>query len=63
MSNETMPPCPECGSARTIPVVYGKPSDELVERWRKGEIQLGGCCRSEDGPTLHCPDCGYCWRP
>ena len=37
------PCCPTCQSRDyVIPIIYGKPTKELLERWSKGEIELGG---------------------
>jgi hypothetical protein len=34
--------CADCG-ARTVPMVYGLPGPEGLERAERGEIVLGGC--------------------
>jgi hypothetical protein len=62
MDKQQKPICPKCSSGEVIPVVYGKPTDELVEQWRRGEVELGGCCNRENGPVWHCKACGNCWR-
>lgn len=36
-------PCPDCGSTEVVPVVFGLPGPELLERARRGEVALGGC--------------------
>jgi len=43
-----MPICPSCGSSNFIPIVYGKPSQEAIEKEKRGEIVLGGCIVSPD---------------
>lgn len=37
------PCCPVCQSRNyVIPIIYGKPTKELLDQWSKGEIELGG---------------------
>ena len=55
--------CPRCGSTKTVPIVYGKPSHELFEAAQRGEVALGGCCIDIDGsPMRACNSCGYQFR-
>lgn len=60
--------CPACNSGNLIPIVYGMPGPELVERSERGEIELGGCVISGEvfdpkrgfisgDPELSCPKC------
>ena len=36
------PQCPQCGSTEhVIPIIYGKPTQELLDEWAKYEIVLG----------------------
>ena len=58
---EENPVCPECGSEDVIPIVYGKPGTELIERADKGEVILGGCVISDDSPFNHCNGCEHEW--
>lgn len=37
-----------------IPVVYGEPSDETVEKARWGKVYLGGCIVTGCDPTYYC---------
>lgn len=53
--------CPECGSANVIPIIYGKPGQELVERAERGEVKLGGCVISRESPFNYCKDCKAEW--
>jgi ribosomal protein S27AE len=53
--------CPECGDGNVIPIVYGKPGNELIEKAERGEVKLGGCVMSEDSPHWHCAECGNEW--
>lgn len=52
--------CPKCQSGRGVPVVYGMPGPELVERARRGEVVLGGCC-VQPGIEWECASCGHEW--
>ncbi len=59
---EEPPPCPECGSSESVvPIIYGYPSEELVEAAAKGEVKLGGCIVTGDDPGWHCKSCAYSW--
>ena len=49
--------CPKCGS-RGVPIVYGKPGRALMEKAKKKEVYLGGCCRRPNAPRYHCYKCG-----
>lgn len=57
--------CPLCGSARTTPIVYGLPGDEMLDEAQRGEIILGGCCIVEDQATHECRSCSakFLWEP
>ncbi|HUP17107.1 MAG TPA: hypothetical protein VM848_13785 [Acidimicrobiia bacterium] len=55
--------CPNCGEQRLVPIVYGYPSESLLERWREGVVELGGCMVSDFNPPLHCKSCQHdVWR-
>ena len=56
------PTCPKCGSDATATIVYGFPSEELMEEAERGEVHLGGCCVTDNDPQWRCADCGYGWR-
>lgn len=48
------PHCLACKSCRyVIPIIYGRPTKELLEQWSKGEIELGG--------SLMINDSGHQW--
>jgi hypothetical protein len=56
--------CPNCGSQKVIEIMYGYPSgedyDQVMNKFRKGEIFLGGCCifeSLEKMPKKYCKDC------
>ncbi len=61
MEQRFVPPCPQCGSQRVVPIVYGYPAPETARRAEAGEIRLGGCCITDHDPTWHCEDCDYAW--
>ena len=47
--------CPSCGANAGIPIVYGYPAPDQLERSEAGEIVLGGClCYFDDpeGPAV-----------
>ena len=51
-----MPICPSCGSSNFIPIVYGRPSQEAIEKEKRGEIVLGGCIVSPDDNKFRCKE-------
>jgi hypothetical protein len=54
--------CPSCGSAEdTVPIVYGFPTEETMERAKRGRVVLGGCMVSSESPQWHCRRCGTKW--
>ncbi|MDD2331983.1 MAG: hypothetical protein PHI68_04955 [Candidatus Cloacimonetes bacterium] len=50
--------CPYCGSENTIKIVYGYPSDDLVQSAIKGTIKIGGRKKEPGDPLRVCKDCG-----
>lgn len=47
--------CPVCKSSEhVIPIVYGKPGKELMEKAERGEVKLGGCVIGENSPHHYC---------
>ena len=54
-------PCPKCNSLDdAIPLIFGYPSQALMEKAQKGEVALGGCCPPMPGQkqvTMHCKKC------
>jgi hypothetical protein len=54
------PRCDRCGG-RSIPIVYGYPSPDVLLRARVGDVAIGGCVVQSRGPTLACADCGALW--
>ena len=55
-----MPVCPECGSENSIPIVYGRPGTELLEKAERGEVWLGGCVPEDY--HYYCKDCETCYE-
>lgn len=57
------PICPECDAGKNvIPIVYGKPGRELIEREERGEIKLGGCCVTNESARYYCRECDVDFR-
>jgi len=61
--------CPECGSGKVIPIIYGmpfenveKPGKDLYGAAEKGYVELGGCCVDESSPNFRCKGCGRGFR-
>lgn len=54
-------PCPECGSDRVVPIVYGLPDGELTGAFLRGEAAIGGCLVTGDDPSRACRACGHKW--
>jgi len=50
-------PCDICGKTPARRVVHGFPSQELIERARRGEVILGGCLIGGDDPQWLCREC------
>ncbi len=52
--------CPTCGERSGRPILMGMPSGEVFEALDAGaiDIELGGCCISDDDPTHRCAACG-----
>lgn len=49
---------PRCCDIPMTPIVYGMPGPELFEAAERGEVELGGCCISDDMPMFRCDRCG-----
>ncbi|HDM89831.1 MAG: hypothetical protein DRQ06_05435 [Candidatus Hydrothermota bacterium] len=60
MEASDKPSCPVCGRKdQVIPIVYGEPSPEDMERAERGEIMLAGVLRYADAPTHYCRRCAH----
>ena len=55
--------CPKCGSEETVPILWGYPAPDCMEKVLaaacRGEIELGGCLVTGNDPTDHCKNCGH----
>ena len=48
--------CPICNSALGLrEIIYGLPAEPVD----KTKYELGGCCISDNDPTLRCIECGW----
>ena len=56
MSNSVK--CPSCGHSHSvIPIAYGMPDSDIIEKSEKGEVMLGGCLITICQPTHFCKSC------
>jgi hypothetical protein len=64
MSKTTTRVCPKCGNDTGIPIVYGLPGPDLMDRAERGEVVLGGCLDMDDNPEWRCMavGCGTEWK-
>ena len=55
------PNCPKCGK-KMIKIRYGMPGPETLDKYEKGEIEIGGCDFDKDNPKYYCKYCEirYC---
>jgi hypothetical protein len=49
--------CPTCKKAKLVPLIFGLPGMDLMEREARREVVLGGCVSSEFPPELECLGC------
>jgi hypothetical protein len=54
--------CPNCQSPDILDIVYGYPSNDLIEDSYKGKVRLGGCCVDESNPNWQCELCNHRWK-
>jgi len=48
--------CPTCNSSKGLrEIIYGMPDGPVDE----ARYAIGGCCVSDDDPTLKCIECGW----
>ena len=57
-SKETkVPKCPDCSDGGDVlKIIWGYPTEELLEESKKGTFILGGCC-PEPGINFQCKKC------
>jgi len=55
--------CPNCGQFTGIPIIYGLPGADDMERASRGEIAIGGCLMGVAMPEWRCtnPNCTSEW--
>jgi hypothetical protein len=53
--------CPEYGSKNVVPIIYGYPSAELVQKEKEDKVRLGGCCITPTAPKYACNECNCAW--
>jgi hypothetical protein len=45
--NMSQPNCSRCNTNTSVlPIIYGRPNQQLSERYERGEVYLGGCIYS-----------------
>lgn len=61
MSRKTKTPvCPKCKAKKVVPIVYGMPSTEMLEKSnRDDEVALGGCIIMDGQPIWFCNACDH----
>lgn len=50
--------CPDC-AGRLVPIIWGMPSEKMLEMDDMGKIHLGGCVVLPNPANYHCRDCGH----
>lgn len=50
--------CQHCQGLCTIPIVYGKPSAEVLRAACRGLVELSGCVLDARSPNVRCLECG-----
>jgi len=51
--------CPKYKSREVIPIVYGYPSDELIDESFRGGGSFRGCVVEEGQPEWQCESCDH----
>ncbi len=52
--------CPACGAGTVLPIVYGMPMPDDVERL-KGQVVFAGCCIPDPAHAFMCTTCRHSW--
>ena len=56
--------CPHCREPlRLVPIMYGDPEPDMVERAQRGELVIGAPTVGENAPEYACGACGKAVRP
>lgn len=53
--------CPKCEASEVVDIVYGYPTEEVLQSWFKKEIELGGCIVRNENPIYKCKKCNHQW--
>ena len=53
--------CPKCETSEIVDIVYGYPTEEVLQSWFKKEIELGGCIVRNENPIYKCKKCNHQW--
>ena len=53
--------CPNCGSHKTVLILYGYPTEGALGEAQQGKIELGGCVITGNDPKEHCTECNHRW--
>jgi hypothetical protein len=60
MSRKTKTPeCPKYKAKKVVPIVYGMPSTEMLEKSNRDEVALGGCVVMDGQPKWFCNACDH----
>ena len=54
--------CPKCKSQEALQILYGYPSEEILNAWKNKEIELGGCVVSKRMTNRKCIKCNHEWK-
>lgn len=58
MESAKIPECPKCKSnAAVIPIIFGRPSGQLIEQAQQGKVKLSGCMPGSE--SNHCKTCKF----
>lgn len=54
--------CPVCHKKSGVRIIYGYPTEELVEQAEREDVILGGCIQLDGAPNRQCVNCGIQWK-
>lgn len=54
--------CPNCGSKKTLKIIYGMPTHDTFLKAEEGKIKLGGCLVMDSNPEYYCSECNFEWN-
>ncbi len=55
--------CPKCRGTQLSRIVYGLPGPAGMDAARRGDVVVGGCITTPEGPTRQCRRCGHKFLP